>query len=65
MPGIQSVVKKLPSEAEIKARLRELTDAARRLREDWREETPVNSSAKRLKSLVNDRPLRAKRNKER
>jgi hypothetical protein len=55
-------VKKLPSEDEIHARLRELSDAARRLRKELEagEHGPVHSS-KRLKDLVHDRPLKARR----
>jgi len=55
-------VKKLPSEDEIHARLRELSDAARRLRKELEtpEDGPVHST-KRLKDLVHDRPLRSRR----
>lgn len=55
-------VKKLPSEDEIHARLRELSDAAKRLRKELEaeEQGPVPST-KRLKDLIHDRPLRSRR----
>jgi hypothetical protein len=54
-------VKKLPSEAEIHARLRELTAAARRLRAELEE--PRKMSAPKLRGMVNDRPGRSSRKK--
>jgi hypothetical protein len=55
-------VKKLPSEDEIHTRLRELSDAARRLRRELEEkEQGPQPSTKRLKDLVHDRPLRSPR----
>jgi hypothetical protein len=58
-------VKKLPSEDEIHARLRELSDAARRLRTELEINEPIEQgpvhSTKRLKHLVHDRPLRSRR----
>jgi hypothetical protein len=48
-------VKKLRTEEEIHARLRELTAAARKLRQELQEsDTP----RPRLRELANDRPLR-------
>ena len=55
-------VKKLPSEDEIHARLRELSDAARRLRKELEaEDEGPHQSASRLKDLVHDRPLKPRR----
>jgi hypothetical protein len=55
-------VKKLPTEAEIHARLRELTEAARRLRAEL-EEPRKSSSTPKLRGMVNDGPGRASRKK--
>jgi hypothetical protein len=64
---IHSGVKKLPSEDEIRARLRELSDAARRLRQELeqQEQGPLKATSPRLRGLVHDRPLRSSRGKKR
>jgi hypothetical protein len=58
-------MKKLKSEDEIRARLRELSDAARRLRKELEpdEQVPRRQSP-RLSGLVHDRPLKSPRNKK-
>jgi hypothetical protein len=61
MHGIQQLVKKVPTEDEIRTRLRELSDAARKIREELEQRDKPSTS--RLKGLVDDRPLRSSRRK--
>jgi hypothetical protein len=59
-----SMVKKLPSEEELRARLRELSVAARRLRQELEQNQSMPTKpAPRLRGLVHDRPLRSSRKK--
>lgn len=63
--SVHNCVKELPSEEQIKARLRELTEDSRKLREEL--EDLIRHEPNRTRSIAHDRPVRtaARRRKPR